>query len=62
MVNINKELRPLELTRHFDESPERIDNGRRKLSYHIIVWSAVVWVALCVAPYVYALNDLTTWR
>jgi hypothetical protein len=32
-----------------------------RVSYQIIVWSAVVWVAICVAPYVYALNDLTTW-
>jgi len=32
------------------------------MSYQIIVWSAVTWVAICIAPYVYALNDLTTWR
>jgi hypothetical protein len=32
-----------------------------KMSYRIIVWSAVVWVAVCIAPYIYALNDLTTW-
>jgi hypothetical protein len=25
-------------------------------------WSAVGWVVLCLAPYVYALNDLITWR
>jgi hypothetical protein len=33
-----------------------------RVSYQIIVWSAVVWVAIRVAPNVYALNDLTTWR
>ena len=31
------------------------------MSYRLVVWSTVVWVALCVAPYLYALNDLT-WR
>jgi hypothetical protein len=52
MAKIDKKLRPP----HFDESPERIDNGRGVVSYQIIVWSAVVWVAICVAPYVYALK------
>jgi hypothetical protein len=32
------------------------------MSYQIIFWSTVVWIAVCVAPYVYALNDLITWR
>jgi hypothetical protein len=32
------------------------------MSYRLIVWSAVAWIAHCVAPYVYALNDLITWR
>jgi hypothetical protein len=32
-----------------------------RVSYQIIGWSAVVWIVICVAPYVYALNDLTTW-
>ena len=27
-----------------------------------IFWSAVGWFVLCLAPYVYALNDLITWR
>ena len=61
MAKIDKKLRRLELAHHFDASPERIQNGRSRVSYQIIVWSAVVWVAICVAPYVYALNDLTTW-
>ena len=30
------------------------------MSYRIVFWSAVGWVALCLAPYVYALNDLIT--
>jgi len=32
------------------------------MSYRIVFWGAVAWVALCLAPYVYALNDLITWR
>jgi hypothetical protein len=32
------------------------------MRYGIVVWSAIAWVALCLAPYVYALNDLITWR
>jgi hypothetical protein len=35
---------------------------RMGMSYRIVFWSAVGWVALCIAPYVYALNDLITWR
>src|SRR5215471_11231306 len=27
------------------------------MSYRIVFWGAVGWVALCLAPYVYALND-----
>jgi len=30
--------------------------------YRIVFWSAVGWVALCLGPYIYALNDLITWR
>ena len=36
--------------------------GRMAMSYRIVFWGAVGWVALCLAPYVYALNDLITWR
>jgi hypothetical protein len=32
------------------------------MSYQIVFWSTVALVAVCVAPYVYALNDLITWR
>src|SRR6516165_6290603 len=32
------------------------------MSYRIVFWSAVGWVVHCLAPYVYALNDLITWR
>jgi hypothetical protein len=31
------------------------------MSYRFF-WGAVGWVALCLAPYLYALNDLITWR
>jgi len=32
------------------------------MSYQIIFWSTVAWIGVCIAPYVYALNDLITWR
>jgi hypothetical protein len=32
------------------------------MSHRIAILSAVVWIAVCLAPYVYALNDLITWR
>jgi hypothetical protein len=25
-------------------------------------WVAIVWVAICVAPYIYAARDLIAWR
>ena len=28
----------------------------------VIVWSTAAWIAVCVAPYIYALNELITWR
>src|SRR5215472_15387260 len=37
-------------------------NWGEAMSYRIVFWSAVGWVVLCLAPYVYALNDLITWR
>ena len=32
------------------------------MSYQIVFWSTVVWLAVCLGPYIYALNDLITWR
>jgi hypothetical protein len=32
------------------------------MRYQIVVWSAIAWIAVCLAPYLYALNDLITWR
>jgi hypothetical protein len=32
------------------------------MRYSIIALAAISWIAVCVAPYVYALNDLITWR
>ena len=32
------------------------------MSYQIVFWSTVAWIAVCVSPYLYALNDLITWR
>jgi hypothetical protein len=36
--------------------------GRDHMRYQIVVWSAIAWIAVCLAPYLYALNDLITWR
>lgn len=27
----------------------------------VVAWTVIAWVAICCAPYVYALNDLITW-
>jgi hypothetical protein len=32
------------------------------MRYRIVVWSAIGWIVVCLAPYLYALNDLITWR
>jgi len=32
------------------------------MRYRIVVWSAIAWIAVCLVPYLYALNDLITWR
>jgi hypothetical protein len=32
------------------------------MSNRIVIWSTAAWIAVCLAPYVYALNDLITWR
>jgi hypothetical protein len=32
------------------------------MRYRVITWSAIAWIAVCLAPYFYALNDLITWR
>ena len=32
------------------------------MRYQIVVWSAIAWIAVCLVPYLYALNDLITWR
>jgi hypothetical protein len=32
------------------------------MKQQIVFWGAVAWIAVCLAPYVYAFNDLITWR
>jgi hypothetical protein len=32
------------------------------MKYCILAWAAISWIAICLGPYVYALNDLITWR
>jgi riboflavin synthase alpha subunit len=29
---------------------------------HIMTWAAVAWIAVWLTPYLYAVNDLITWR
>ena len=36
--------------------------GEQLMMYRLVVWSMITWIAVCSAPYVYALNDLVTWR
>src|SRR5262249_35900298 len=45
--------RPLRLT-----TPER----RVVMKYRILAWATISWIAVCLGPYIYALNDLITWR
>jgi hypothetical protein len=35
---------------------------RATMRYRILAWAAISWIAVCLGPYVYALNDLITWR
>jgi hypothetical protein len=32
------------------------------MRYRILALAAISWIAMCLGPYVYALNDLITWR
>jgi hypothetical protein len=32
------------------------------MRYCIVAWAAITWILVCLAPYIYALNDLITWR
>jgi hypothetical protein len=32
------------------------------MTYRIISWAAVAWIAVWLTPYLYAVNDLITWR
>jgi hypothetical protein len=32
------------------------------MNYRVIAWAAISWIVVCLVPYVYALNDLITWR
>jgi hypothetical protein len=32
------------------------------MTYRIISWAAVAWIAFWLTPYFYAVNDLITWR
>jgi hypothetical protein len=32
------------------------------MTYRIITWATVAWLAVWLTPYLYAANDLITWR
>jgi hypothetical protein len=32
------------------------------MRYRILALAALSWIAICLGPYFYALNDLITWR
>ena len=34
----------------------------RVVSSRVMTWAAVAWIALWLTPYLYAVNDLITWR
>jgi len=34
----------------------------RIMTSRIMTWAAVAWIALWLTPYLYAVNDLITWR
>jgi hypothetical protein len=32
------------------------------MSGRLVTWAAVAWIAVWLTPYLYAVNDLITWR
>jgi hypothetical protein len=34
----------------------------RIMTYRTVTWAAVAWIAIWLMPYLYAVNDLITWR
>jgi hypothetical protein len=34
----------------------------RIMTNRFMTWAAVAWIAVWLAPYLYAVNDLITWR
>jgi hypothetical protein len=44
-----------------NRSMTRIMTGRL-VSGRIMTWAAVAWIAVWLTPYLYAVNDLITWR
>lgn len=32
------------------------------MTYRIMTWATVAWIALWLTPYLYAMHDLITWR
>jgi hypothetical protein len=35
---------------------------KAKLAGGLVGWGALLWLAFCVGPYLYAVNDLIQWR
>jgi hypothetical protein len=32
------------------------------MTYRVVTWATVAWLAVWLTPYLYAVNDLVTWR
>jgi hypothetical protein len=43
-------------------SLKRENRAKAKFAAALVGWGAVFWIALWVAPYLYAANDLIQWR
>jgi hypothetical protein len=44
------------------ETEQREPNGDWQMAYRIMTWAAVTWIAVWLTRYLYAVNDLITWR
>jgi hypothetical protein len=38
------------------------NQGRARFATALVGWVALLWIALCLAPYLYAASDLIQWR
>jgi hypothetical protein len=52
---------PLEMVRGPFAGQDAV-NWRHAMTYRIVALSAIMWVAIWVAPYIYAVHDLIAWH